>query len=326
MSADSPLTHVVDISDASQIGAARRLAARLGEGVCLPAMVASNAAIVVMELAGNLLKHAQRGQILLQAHGSGDRAALVVLAIDRGPGMDLERCFRDGFSTAGTAGTGLGAVRRLAQEFDAWSDAGGSVLFARIGAADALCFGVIAVALRGEVVSGDSWRLEGSAEGWTAAIADGLGHGELALRASRLAVWALSHAAQDPAAAMQAAHARCSGSRGSAATMVRFDRGHRRLLHAGVGNVSAMLIQREGARALMPQNGTLGAVLPRIQTAQTDAVGVLLLVLHSDGIGSRWSLDTYPGLRTRHPQLVAAVLYRDALRGRDDATILVVRL
>ncbi len=51
----------------------------------------------------------------------------------------------------------------------------------------------------------------------------------------------------------------------------------------------------------------------------------LVVILHSDGIGTSWSLDRYPGLAARHPALIAAILYRDGTRGRDDATVLVLR-
>jgi hypothetical protein len=40
---------------------------------------------------------------------------------------------------------------------------------------------------------------------------------------------------------------------------------------------------------------------------------------------SRWTLDGYPGLGERHPQLLATLLYRDHRRGRDDATVVVLR-
>ena len=46
--------------------------------------------------------------------------------------------------------------------------------------------------------------------------------------------------------------------------------------------------------------------------------------MHSDGLTGRWSLGDYPGLLRRHPAVIAGVLYRDSLRGRDDATIVVV--
>ena len=47
--------------------------------------------------------------------------------------------------------------------------------------------------------------------------------------------------------------------------------------------------------------------------------------MHSDGLQTKWKLDAYPGLQMRHPSLVAAVLYRDYRRGRDDVTVLVAR-
>ena len=47
------------------------------------------------------------------------------------------RCLTDGYSTAGTPGTGLGAVRRLANEFDIYSAPGeGTIVMARFGARD----------------------------------------------------------------------------------------------------------------------------------------------------------------------------------------------
>ena len=49
------------------------------------------------------------------------------------------------------------------------------------------------------------------------------------------------------------------------------------------------------------------------------------VVLHSDGLSSRWNLGTYPGLARRHPMLVAGVLYRDFGRRTDDAAVVVVR-
>ncbi len=51
-----------------------------------------------------------------------------------------------------------------------------------------------------------------------------------------------------------------------------------------------------------------------------------LLVMHSDGISAKWDLASYPGLASRHPSLIAAVLYRDFRRRTDDATIVVARV
>ena len=102
---------------------------------------AGKVAIVATELANNLLRHAGGGELLLQTLGDDESPVVELLAIDRGPGMaDVARCLADGYSTGGTPGTGLGAVRRLATEFDIYSAPGeGTIVMARFGAAAPRC-------------------------------------------------------------------------------------------------------------------------------------------------------------------------------------------
>jgi hypothetical protein len=73
-------------------------------------------------------------------------------------------------------------------------------------------------------------------------------------------------------------------------------------------------------------NGTIGAALHRVQDFEYAWPDRALLVLHSDGLKTRWNLRDYPGLYARHPALVAAALYRDFRRPNDDVTILVGRM
>jgi hypothetical protein len=49
------------------------------------------------------------------------------------------------------------------------------------------------------------------------------------------------------------------------------------------------------------------------------------LVLYSDGLTTHWDLNAYPGLISRHPSLIAGVLYRDFNRGNDDVSVVVVK-
>jgi hypothetical protein len=72
-------------------------------------------------------------------------------------------------------------------------------------------------------------------------------------------------------------------------------------------------------------NGTVGQGTLRVREFDYAWSPGSVLVMASDGLGTRWSLDDYPGLAARHPALVAAVLYRDHARGRDDVTVLAVR-
>jgi hypothetical protein len=77
---------------------------------------------------------------------------------------------------------------------------------------------------------------------------------------------------------------------------------------------------------LVSHHGTLGAAQPlRAQQFTYECPAGALLIMHSDGLAARWNLSDYPGLQQRHPAVVAGVLYRDKVRVRDDATVLVAR-
>lgn len=321
---DAGLWQVAEMDDATQVGAARRLAARLAESAELPATVAGQLGLVVVELATNLVKHAQRGRLLLRIEGGGDAAVIDIVAIDHGPGMDLERCFHDGFSTGGTSGTGLGAVRRAATLFDAYSDARGSVLFARLGTMAGPRRGSIAVTLKGEAVSGDRWQFLSTPQGWSAAVIDGLGHGPDAARAAEVVAAAHRADPDQPARCLARAHEHSRATRGSACSVLACDAARGVLTHAGIGNVAVSLVDAEQGRGLANQNGTLGGICPTVREQPVTPPPRTLVVMHTDGLTSRWSVHAYPGLRMRHPQVVAGILFRDAQRPRDDATVLVV--
>ena len=96
--------------------------------------------------------------------------------------------------------------------------------------------------------------------------------------------------------------------------------------YAGIGNIVGRAWSApSGSRGLASQNGTVGVQIRQVlRRSSTRGRRRALLLMHSDGITSRWSLDTYPGLLLRHPAVIAGVLRRDFGRGRDDATMVVV--
>src|SRR5262249_28068551 len=93
----------------------------------------------------------------------------------------------------------------------------------------------------------------------------------------------------------------------------------------GVGNVACRTLVADKPRSLMSQNGILGHQMRKLQVFQFAFPTPSMLIMHSDGIGTRWNLDDYPALLSKHPALIAAVLYRDHRRGQDDATVVVTR-
>jgi len=76
---------------------------------------------------------------------------------------------------------------------------------------------------------------------------------------------------------------------------------------------------------IVSQHGTAGANKVRLQEFSYPFAADALLVLHSDGLKTAWDLAHYPGLTNHQPCLIAAVLYRDFVRGRDDTTAVVLR-
>src|SRR5690349_8316990 len=206
------------IDDSSKVGEARRAAQALANFE-FDTEVAGKVAIAATELANNLLLHADRGELLMQTLGAEDSAIVELLAIDRGPGMtDVARCMTDGYSTAGTPGTGLGAVRRLAHDFHIHSVPGeGTVVLARFGAAQPRRFGAISVALDGEIDCGDAWSLVHRGDTFAMVMADGLGHGTFAAEAARACVNAFAAAPWDaPKIVLERANRAMSRTRGGA--------------------------------------------------------------------------------------------------------------
>lgn len=292
-------------------------------------------AIVVTELGTNLLKHAKRGEILIDTAGPG-LGGLEVLALDQGPGMvDTEACLADGYSTAGSQGTGLGAIKRQAAEFDVYSQPGlGTTVRARLMSRNATGahtratnWAALARALPGEQACGDDFAIREDYGTFVALVADGLGHGAFAAQASNEAVKLFESArSRDADEIAQAIHAGLKATRGAAIAIASVDLSTGVVTYSGIGNIAGALLSANGLKKMVSQNGTAGLVARRVQAFQYPFRGEALLIMHSDGISTSWSLDKYPGLAQRDPILIAAVLYRDWSRARDDATILVARL
>ena len=76
---------------------------------------------------------------------------------------------------------------------------------------------------------------------------------------------------------------------------------------------------------MVSHTGTVGQNVTRFQEFTHRWPDEGLLILHSDGLSSRWTLEPYPGLTRKDPSLVAGVLYRDFVSGHDDVVVLVAR-
>jgi serine phosphatase RsbU (regulator of sigma subunit) len=159
-------------------------------------------------------------------------------------------------------------------------------------------------------------------------IADGLGHGPQAAAAAKEAAVAFDRDPfAAPASVIQAADLRMRGTRGGAVAVACFTGQSQTLKYAGVGNIAGSLRAAADApgRGLVSHNGTVGVQVRRIQEFEYPCSRGGLLIMHSDGLQTRWSLDAYLGLSSHHPALIAGTLQRDFARGRDDLTVVAVR-
>jgi anti-sigma regulatory factor (Ser/Thr protein kinase) len=322
------------VTDESQVAEARRGAAAIAQQQGFDEGSVGRAALVATELATNLIKHGGGGEILAGPFEETDRTGVEIIALDRGHGMaDVQACLADGYSSAGTAGHGLGAVVRQSDFVDVVSAVGaGAAILARIEAKRSgqpparpiLGFGAVSIAKAGEDVCGDSWAIErGDGVAATLFVADGLGHGQEAAEASVEAVrlFRRFHGHQ-VSTLLDYVHGGLRATRGAAVSIARYDPKAREVIFAGVGNVAGALVAPNELRRMISMPGTAGYNVRKIQSFQYPFQGGLV-ILCSDGISASWTLDRYPNLAMTHPTLIAAVLYRDFARRRDDATVLV---
>lgn len=326
---------LLPISELSQVGDARRQAIALVKDLGFSQMKQGQVGIVVTEMASNLVYHAHDGTLLIQNIKQNQHLGIEIISLDKGPGIEnISECLRDGYSTKETSGTGLGAISRLSNCFEIYSDQVGTALLVQMwdsssvlkNTKERLVIGGICLPKKGEEVSGDSWATILQPHRTLFMIADGLGHGSLAAQASLEAVRIFKKQENEsPKAIIEAAHPALRNTRGAALAVAEIDFEQQSLRFAGVGNISGAVFTVQGNYSMVSYNGTVGYEMRKLQefTYQWPKDGVL--IMHSDGLTSHWQLDNYRGLAAKHSSLIAGVLYRDFHRGRDDVTVLVAK-
>ncbi|MFC3607370.1 SpoIIE family protein phosphatase [Stutzerimonas tarimensis] len=316
---------VLTISDPAHVDAARRAIVREASTLVDDETLIGRLTVVIQELARNLVNHAGGGELLF----SHDGRRISLIAMDNGPGMDnIAQCLADHYSTTGTMGAGLGAIRRMSDEFDLYSRPGqGALVYAGFrlpcGPRDPEPrVGTVCTAYPGEDVCGDSWAVKGH----RVMVCDGLGHGHLAHEASRKAreVFLLHNPSLPLTAVMEQLHRALLPTRGGAVALAEIEPAIGRVSFCGIGNISGMLAG-DRSRGLMSSNGTVGYKIGRIQSFSYPWDKAMPLILTSDGITTRYNLSGDLAILGRHPALIAALIHRDYKRLNDDVTVVVMK-
>ncbi|EMF57783.1 MULTISPECIES: ATP-binding SpoIIE family protein phosphatase [Streptomyces] len=347
-----PRVWEVPVHDSTRVRDARVAAEAAAARAGLDADRTAGCALVATELATNLLKHAGGGLILLEVvsrpapeRADGAAPLVQIVAIDHGPGVrDVAGALRDGYSTTSSLGAGLGTCHRVADDFDLHSTVGrGTVALARLGArsgrrgggparspAPAVRAGGVNVPFAGAEFSGDAWAWVREGDLVTLMLADGLGHGVAAARASSAAVEQLYRApGLPPAQLLRRLEGALRDTRGAAVAVAQLDVAEGRLLFSGIGNIGARLRTGANWQPLLSRPGIVGAHRAAHLPQHTAQWGDdCLLVLHSDGLPSRWSPGPAAHSPSLDPAVIAAVIVRDASSParpvRDDTTVAVL--
>ncbi|WP_042725659.1 ATP-binding SpoIIE family protein phosphatase [Chthoniobacter flavus] len=309
--------------------AARRLAASLGFG----SQDCDEIVLAVTELATNLTKHTRGGTITLRA--TDGRAGIQVESEDRGPGiLDVEQALTDGYSTAGSLGTGLGTVNRLMHELEFYSlsPTGTRIVCQRwLRAKNAtpfvrwLEFGAATRAYRRQPENGDTFFIRQWEGGALAGVIDGLGHGPFAQRAAQCARRYLDqHFDQSLENLFRGAGRACSATRGVVMALARFNAAQHTVATASVGNIETRLIG--GADRNVPvRRGVVGLNAPNPVVAEHPWTPESILIMHSDGLRTQWAWEEFRHVATSAPGIIAQRLLTDLGKIDDDATVLVAR-
>jgi anti-sigma regulatory factor (Ser/Thr protein kinase) len=325
---------VMSISDASGVAEARRAIAQLGSTAQFDEATSGELALAVTEAGTNIFKHAREGNLVARILERGGSHGIEVIAIDKGPGIaNIANSMRDGHSTAGSPGSGLGALQRRTSALQVWSRPGAGTIVrfevwpksaARSGAA--LASGVISKEKAGEPICGDGWSVSQGRGRLVVFVVDGLGHGPAAADASRAALETVKkNLDRDAPHIIDAVHGALRPTRGAAAAVALLQPESELCSFCGIGNIAASIRSGGASRSMVSHNGILGHSVRKVQEFQYPFPKGSLLVMHSDGIATRWDLAAYPGLEAQHPAMVSAALFRDHSRDRDDLTVLALR-
>lgn len=325
--------HAFPVTDASRVGEARRFAAKAIEPWGWPEADAGRLSLVVTELGTNLMRHAVDGALWIAVKDGLQEVE--VLALDRGLGIaDLPRAMQDGHSTGtGSPGTGLGALRRLADDFDLASSPEGTVCMARVRLPSARTprrpaarLGAVSLCAPGETVCGDGWAAALDEGRLSLLVADGLGHGPLAAVAACAAVDVfLEQPFARPDALLPQLHAALRTTRGAAVFAAHLT-APGSMCWTGAGNVLGRLVSGTADNTLTTPHGTAGLQMrlkaeSSVQPLPAHAVAVVC----TDGVATRWRSEDFAALLPRDPALLAASIAWRHGRGRDDATVLVLQ-
>ncbi|APG48975.1 ATP-binding protein [Phaeobacter porticola] len=333
------MTHWLPISDPSDVSVCRRYVRQLARAAGFSNARTEEIAIVVSEAATNVLRYANRGRCLLQVMPGVRGARLALIVLDRGPGINaLDKMMRDGVSSESSAGLGLGAMQRLSDRFDIYSNSEeGTVVACEFQVTPyqppVMDVAGLLVTHPSETCCGDAWDMacvtrttvpDGRLD---VILCDGLGHGRRAADASEEVLRGFARkSGRSPAAALSDISVDIAATRGAVAACVAVAASGRRMSYASVGNIATIRTRLGETKRFATRDGRLGAARVSPFSDEIDLIPGDVVILHSDGLVTLRDLHEKPALLMRSALLIAGKLMAENFRGRDDAGLAVIKI
>ncbi|MBZ4037601.1 SpoIIE family protein phosphatase [Flavobacterium sp. 17A] len=291
--------------------------------------------IIVAELTSNLMKFANGGELLYRSNFNGEFNEIEIYCLDKGVGFDnVAKIMNDGYSSSNTLGHGLGSIKRLSNDFQIYSMKNwGCVQYVKIcekpeleipTIKSGLNTSTIAVNYPGEKFCGDGYYIKQNSKGFQIFVGDGLGHGESANEAVEAAIKAFRQSVEtDPTAVLRDIHLKVKKTRGLVATIASVDYKSEVWNICGIGNINTRIYNGLENKTYTPYNGIIGHNIPRtLNNTIVPYKKHQIIIMHSDGLRTRWNLNDLSSIFKHSPGIIAAALYKENIRGTDDATIL----
>ena len=294
--------------------------------------------IIVSEITSNLIKFAEEGELVYRLDSDENGSFFELYCLDNGKGIrNLSRMIQDGMSSSNTLGQGLGAIDRLSDNSTIYTlPDWGTVVYSRVYKNETpsvsrkkdFDFGAVQVCYPGEKVCGDGYNVKKIGNGYQFFMGDGLGHGSNAHEAAQESIAAFKECRErSPAEVIRYIHQRAKKTRGLVGTIAYLDYDAQKWLMCGVGNISTSLYTGVTAKNYTPYNGIIGHNIPRtLNDSLLTLEKYQTLIMHSDGLRTRWNLTDLPGILKYDPNIIAAVLYKDNARHNDDMTVFAAKI
>jgi anti-sigma regulatory factor (Ser/Thr protein kinase) len=333
-----PLRQTVIVSFKSDIAAARLAVKEMTAALRFDEQTSEEVVLVASELASNLIKHATHGKLELIPVTTDGRFGIRIESLDNGPGIaDSEQAIIDGYSTTGSLGYGLGAVNRLMDELDInlrqEPEGGTRIVCTRWLVVRETCvmpcplsFGSVTRPHPAMKANGDAFVIKQWGTHALVGVIDAVGHGELAYQVAQTTRQYLeNHFDQSMLHLFRGVTRACRGTRGVVMALARFDWAQSKLTFAAIGNIEARVFGSMDPMSFITRRGIIGVNAPNPVVLEHTWEPRYIMVLHSDGLRTRWRWEDFPNFAEAPAQRIAHRLVTTLARADDDATAVVVK-